>query len=117
MDKFNQSSVLFLSLIQAIALVLGFIVTAALIIIMVFAIKTRQRINYHGKDNILWRRVKEIEDPNSPQDVEDWVSTIFIQENQCGYVSLKYHLVSNISPCVKQCLIQVNSSHRVNECG
>lgn len=118
MDKFNQSSVLFLSLIQAIALVLGFIVTAALIIIMVFAIKTRQRINYHGKDNILWRRVKEIEDPNSPQDVEDWVSTIFIvQENQCGYVSLQYHLVSNVSHWVKQCLIQVNSSHRVNECG
>lgn len=116
MDKFNQRSVLFLSLIQAIALVLGFIVTAALIIIMVFAIKTRQRINYHGKDNILWRRVKEI-DTNSPQDVEDWVSTIFIvQENQCSHISLKYDLVSNVS-WVKQCLILVNSSHRVNECG
>lgn len=110
MDKFNQS-ILFLSLIQAIALVLGFIVTAALIIIMVFAIKIRQRINYHGKDNILWRRVKEIEDPNSPQDVEDWVSTIFIvQENQWGYVSLKYHLVLNVSHWVKLCLVLVDSS-------
>lgn len=62
---------------QAIAIVLGFIVIAALIIIMVFAIKTRQRINSHGKENILWRRVKQIEDPNSPQNVEDWVSRIF----------------------------------------
>jgi len=89
-DIFNQSSVFFLSLIQAIALVLGFIVTAALIIIMVFAIKTRQRINYHGKDNILWRRVKEIQDQNSQPDVEGWVSTIVIvQENPCSYVSLK----------------------------
>ncbi|XP_065120015.1 occludin [Paramisgurnus dabryanus] len=61
---------------EAIALVLGFIVTAALIIIMVFAIKTRMRINSHGKDNILWRRVKEIEDPNSPPDVEDWVNNV-----------------------------------------
>lgn len=90
MDIFNQSSVLFLSLIQAIAIVLGFIVTAALIIVMVFAIKTRQRINYHGKDNILWRHVKEIQDQNSQPDVEGWVSTIFIvQENQCSYASLK----------------------------
>ncbi|XP_039533859.1 occludin [Pimephales promelas] len=61
---------------EAIALVLGFIVTAALIIIMVFAIKTRQRINYHGKDNILWRRVKEIQDQNSQPDVEGWVNDV-----------------------------------------
>uniref|UniRef100_A0A673MKN5 Occludin-like n=1 Tax=Sinocyclocheilus rhinocerous TaxID=307959 RepID=A0A673MKN5_9TELE len=61
---------------EAIALVLGFIVTAALIIIMVFAIKTRQKINHHGKDNILWRHVKEIGDQNSPQDVEDWVNDV-----------------------------------------
>lgn len=93
MDIFNQSSVLFLSLIQAIALVLGIIVTVALIIIMVFAIKTRQRINYHGKDNILWRHVKEIQDQNSQPDVEGWVSTTFIvQENQCSCVSLKGRL-------------------------
>ncbi|XP_056096668.1 occludin [Rhinichthys klamathensis goyatoka] len=61
---------------EAIALVLGFIVTAALIIIMVFAIKTRQRINYHGKDNILWRHVKEIQDLNSQPDVEGWVNDV-----------------------------------------
>uniref|UniRef100_A0A8C0YFM8 Occludin n=1 Tax=Cyprinus carpio carpio TaxID=630221 RepID=A0A8C0YFM8_CYPCA len=61
---------------EAIAIVLGFIVTAALIIIMVFAIKTRQKINYHGKDNILWRRVKVIGDQESPQDVEDWVNDV-----------------------------------------
>lgn len=93
MDIFNQSSVLFLSLIQAIALVLGIIVTVALIIIMVFAIKTRQRINYHGKDNILWRHVKEIQDQNSQPDVEGWVSTTFVvQEIQCSCVSLKGRL-------------------------
>lgn len=61
---------------EAIALVLDFVVIAALVIIMVFAIKTRQRINNHGKDNILWRRVKEIDDQNSPQDVEDWVNNV-----------------------------------------
>lgn len=61
---------------EAIALVLDFVVIAALIIIMVFAIKTRQRINNYGKDNILWRRVKEIEDQNSLQDVEDWVNNV-----------------------------------------
>lgn len=61
---------------EAIALVLDFVVIAALIIIMVFAIKTRQRINNYGKDNILWRRVKELDDQNSPQDVEDWVNNV-----------------------------------------
>ncbi|XP_026129979.1 occludin [Carassius auratus] len=61
---------------EAIAIVLDFIVTAALIIIMVFAIKTRQKINYYGKDNILWRRVKEIDEQNLPKDVEDWVNDV-----------------------------------------
>lgn len=48
--------------------------TIALVIILVFAVKTRQRINAYGKDNILWRRVKVVEDPNDVGDVEAWVS-------------------------------------------
>ncbi|XP_076158565.1 uncharacterized protein LOC143141736 [Alosa pseudoharengus] len=59
---------------EAIAIVLGFVVTTALIIILVFAVKTRQRINAYGKDNILWRRVKVVEDPNAVGDVEAWVN-------------------------------------------
>ncbi|XP_042562599.1 occludin isoform X2 [Clupea harengus] len=61
---------------EAIAIVLGFIVTAALIIILVFAVKTRQKINAYGKDNILWRRVKVVEDPEAVGDVEAWVNDV-----------------------------------------
>ncbi|XP_063068821.1 uncharacterized protein marveld2a [Engraulis encrasicolus] len=61
---------------EAIAIVLGFVVTAALIIICVFAVKTRQRINGYGKDNILWRRVKVIEPEVADGDVEAWVNDV-----------------------------------------
>ncbi|KAI4882332.1 hypothetical protein NFI96_017510, partial [Prochilodus magdalenae] len=61
---------------EAVAIVFGFLVTVCLIIIMVFAIKTRQKINYYGKENILWRREKFNEDANPPQDVEDWVNNV-----------------------------------------
>lgn len=59
---------------QAIAIVCGFLVTAALIIMLVFALKTRQQIQKFGKSNILWRRVKVIDETDPPQDVEAWVS-------------------------------------------
>lgn len=61
---------------EAIAIVLGFIVTIALIVILVFALKTRKRINAYGKDNILWRRLKVVEDPNAVEDVEAWVNDV-----------------------------------------
>ncbi|XP_076842768.1 occludin [Brachyhypopomus gauderio] len=61
---------------EAVAIVFGFLITLCLVIIMVFAIKTRQKINRFGKENILWRREKIVEDPNSPQDVEDWVNNV-----------------------------------------
>ncbi|XP_026876420.2 occludin [Electrophorus electricus] len=61
---------------EAVAIVFGFLVTFCLVIVMVFAIKTRQKINRFGKDNIVWRREKLVEDPNSPQDVEDWVNNV-----------------------------------------
>ncbi|XP_072514592.1 occludin [Salminus brasiliensis] len=61
---------------EAVAIVFGFVVTACLVIILVFAIKTRQKINSFGKENILWRREKFAEDLNPPQDVEDWVNNV-----------------------------------------
>lgn len=61
-------------LTQAIAIVFGFLVMAALIIMMVFALKTRQKIRNYGKSNVLWRKVKVINEEAPPQDVEAWVS-------------------------------------------
>lgn len=61
-------------LFQAIAVVFGFLITAALIIMMVFGLKTRQKIRNFGKENILWKRVKVINEDAPPQDVEAWVS-------------------------------------------
>lgn len=67
---------------QAIAVVFGFLVTAALIIILVFALKTRQKIQNYGKSNILWRRVKEVDEVAPPQDVEAWVSLMICSVNK-----------------------------------
>ncbi|KAM4527960.1 occludin [Odontesthes bonariensis] len=62
---------------EAIAVVFGFLVTAALIIMLVFALKTRQKIRNYGKSNILWKKVKVIEDDMAPpQDVEAWVNNV-----------------------------------------
>lgn len=63
---------------EAIAVVFGFLVTAALIIMLVFALKTRQKIRNYGKSNILWKRVKEIDDLAPPQDVEAWVNNVSV---------------------------------------
>jgi len=59
---------------QAIAVVCGFLVTAALIVMMVFALKTRQKIRGYGKSNILWKKVKVVDELQPPGDVEAWVS-------------------------------------------
>lgn len=61
---------------EAIAIVLGFVVTAALIIMLVFALKTRQKIQKFGKSNILWKNVKAVDDLAPPQDVEEWVNNV-----------------------------------------
>lgn len=63
---------------EAIAVVLGFLVTAALIIMLVFALKTRQKIGNYGKSNILWKRVKVVEEMEPPQDVEAWVNNVSV---------------------------------------
>lgn len=61
---------------EAIAVVFGFLVTAALIIMLVFALKTRQRIQSYGKSNILWKKVKVIDEAEPPRDVEAWVNNV-----------------------------------------
>uniref|UniRef100_W5UIU0 Occludin n=1 Tax=Ictalurus punctatus TaxID=7998 RepID=W5UIU0_ICTPU len=61
---------------EAVAIVFGFLIIACLIIILVFAVKTRKQINAYGKGNILWRREKPVEDPNAPPDIEDWVNNV-----------------------------------------
>lgn len=59
---------------QAVAAVMAFLVAAALIVILVFAFKTRQKINSYGKSNILWKKVKVVNEMPSPDGVEEWVS-------------------------------------------
>ncbi|KAJ7335826.1 hypothetical protein JRQ81_013767 [Phrynocephalus forsythii] len=58
---------------EAIAIVLGFLMVAALIIIIIFAVKTRNKMNYYGKMNILWDRAKDYEEPPN---VEEWVKNV-----------------------------------------
>lgn len=59
---------------QAVAAVLAFLVAVALIVMLVFALKTRQKIRNYGKSNILWKKVKVLDDTAPPPDVEEWVS-------------------------------------------
>ncbi|KAL4609490.1 occludin-like [Arapaima gigas] len=61
---------------EAIAIVLGFLVTTGLIIVLVFAVKTRQKIAQNGKEKILWGKVKVIDDMEAPQNVEEWVNNV-----------------------------------------
>ncbi|XP_077442334.1 occludin [Vanacampus margaritifer] len=63
---------------EAIAVVFGFLVAAALIIMLVFALKTRKKISEFGKSNILWKRVKVLEGDEPPQDVEAWVNNVSV---------------------------------------
>ncbi|KAI1905175.1 hypothetical protein AGOR_G00013430 [Albula goreensis] len=55
---------------EAIAIVFGFLVTLGLIIMLIFAVKTRQKIGSYGKENILWQRVKMVEEVQ-PNGVEE----------------------------------------------
>ncbi|KAM6976185.1 occludin [Tautogolabrus adspersus] len=61
---------------EAIAVVFGFLVAIALIIMLVFALKTRQKLQHFGKSNILWKKVKVIDEMEPPQDVEAWVNNV-----------------------------------------
>ncbi|XP_019711973.1 occludin [Hippocampus comes] len=67
---------------EAIAVVFGFLVAVALIIMLVFAVKTRKKIGEFGKSNILWKRVKVLEDAEPPQDIEAWVNDVSMPPNE-----------------------------------
>lgn len=56
-------------------MVLGFLVAVALIVMLVFALKTRQKIRGYGKSNILWKKVKVVGEMEPAGDVEAWVSS------------------------------------------
>lgn len=66
--------VLFLSLLyKAIAVVLGFLVVVGLIILLVFAVKTRGQMRRYGRDRVLWYDVKTITDGLTSQGIGEWV--------------------------------------------
>ncbi|KAM9392310.1 occludin b [Pholidichthys leucotaenia] len=60
---------------EAIAIVLGFLAFVALIILVVFAAKTRSQIRRWGEDRILWEEVKIINSPHH-NSVGEWVNNI-----------------------------------------
>ncbi|KAM7018182.1 occludin b [Tautogolabrus adspersus] len=60
---------------EAIAIVLGFLVFVALIILLVFAVKTRNQIRRYGRERVLWEEVKVVsEGPHNS--VGEWVSKV-----------------------------------------
>lgn len=60
-------------MLQAIAIVLGFLVFVGLIVLLVFAVKTRSKIRRWGEERILWEELKTISD--APRNsVGEWVS-------------------------------------------
>ncbi|KAM8828250.1 occludin [Spinachia spinachia] len=63
---------------EAIAVVFGFLVAVALIVMLVFALKTRKKIQNYGKSNILWKKVKVISEMEPPGDVEAWVNNVSV---------------------------------------
>ncbi|XP_029916843.1 occludin b [Myripristis murdjan] len=60
---------------EAIAIVLGFLVFVGLIILLVFAVKTRSKIRRWGRDRILWEEVKVISD-GLPNSIGEWVNNV-----------------------------------------
>ncbi|XP_008417518.1 occludin b isoform X1 [Poecilia reticulata] len=59
---------------EAIAIVLGFLVVVGLIILLVFAVKTRSLIQRWGQDRILWEEVKINSAPHNS--VGEWVKNV-----------------------------------------
>ncbi|TSR04321.1 Occludin [Bagarius yarrelli] len=60
---------------EAIAIILGFLVGIGLIILMVFAIKTRSQINRYGTHRVLWEEPSTLNDGLS-HGVEKWVTDV-----------------------------------------
>lgn len=61
---------------EAIAVVIGFLVVVALIILLVFAVKTRGQMRSYGRDRILWYDVKTITDGLTSQGIGEWVNNV-----------------------------------------
>ncbi|XP_065818029.1 MARVEL domain-containing protein 2 [Labrus bergylta] len=60
---------------EAVAIVLGFLVFVALIILLVFAVKTRNQIRRYGRERVLWEEVKVISSvPHNS--IGEWVSKV-----------------------------------------
>ncbi|CAJ1068619.1 occludin b [Xyrichtys novacula] len=60
---------------EAIAIVLGFLVFVALIILLVFAVKTRNQIRRWGPERVLWEEVKVVND-GLHNSVGEWVKNV-----------------------------------------
>lgn len=60
-------------LYKAIAVVLGFLVVVGLIILLVFAVKTRGQIRRYGRERVLWYDVKTITDGLTSHGIGEWV--------------------------------------------
>uniref|UniRef100_A0A3P8NVL3 Occludin b n=1 Tax=Astatotilapia calliptera TaxID=8154 RepID=A0A3P8NVL3_ASTCA len=60
---------------EAIAVVMGFLVFVALIILLVFAVKTRQQIRRWGPERILWEEVKVV-NVGHHNSVGEWVTNV-----------------------------------------
>ncbi|XP_068617028.1 MARVEL domain-containing protein 2-like [Brachionichthys hirsutus] len=61
---------------EAIAIVLGFLVIVGLIILLVFAARTRSRIRRWGEDRVLWEEVKVVRDGLHSNGVGEWVKNV-----------------------------------------
>ncbi|XP_054571167.1 occludin isoform X3 [Eptesicus fuscus] len=64
----------YLTVIIAIAIVLGFMVIVAFALIIFFAVKTRRKMDQYDKSNILWD--KEPVYDEQPPNVEEWVKNV-----------------------------------------
>ncbi|XP_005171901.1 occludin b isoform X1 [Danio rerio] len=61
---------------EAIAIVLGVLVVIGLIILLVFAVKTRGLIRKYGRDRVLWYDVKTIKDGLTSQGIGEWINNV-----------------------------------------
>ncbi|XP_061586268.1 MARVEL domain-containing protein 2-like [Cololabis saira] len=59
---------------EVIAIILGFLVFVGLIILLVFAVRTRSKIRYWGPDRILWEEVKVVGTVHNS--IGEWVKNV-----------------------------------------
>ncbi|XP_016321609.1 occludin-like [Sinocyclocheilus anshuiensis] len=83
---------------EAIAVVLGFLVVVGLIILLVFAVKTRGQIRRYGRERVLWYDVKTITDGLTSQGIGEWVNNV--SGDPEAFVSDHNHQISVAQPKV-----------------